>query len=76
MNNKRREFLRLAADMLEAAKRTVDKALDEEQDALDSLPENLECSELAGKMECAVDFLESASDSIDSAIEDLHLAIA
>ena len=76
MNRKRRESRRVAADLLEAAKRTVDQALDEDQDALDSLPENLDGSERAGKMEDAVDFLESASDSIDSAIEDLQLAIA
>lgn len=68
MNSARRDRLRIAMDMLEAAKQTVDRALDEEQDALDGIPGNLEYSERYCKMEDAVDALDSASDSIDEAI--------
>ena len=76
MNRKRRESLRIAADLLEAAKRTVDKALDEEQDALSGVPENLEYSERCEKMENAVDALENASESMDEALESIREAIA
>ena len=68
MNSARRDRLRTARDMLEAAKQTVDMALDEEQDALDGMPENLEYSERYCKMEDAVDALSSASESIEEAI--------
>ena len=69
MNKFRRGHLRIAADLLNQAKTIVDKALEEEQDALDGIPENLEFTERYEQMENAVDCLDTASDSISDAIE-------
>ena len=47
MNGKRREKLRMASEYLGFAKELIEKALDEEQDTLDNLPENLSESDRA-----------------------------
>ena len=76
MNNRRRERLRTAVDMLRQAKLIVDHAADEEQDALDNMPENLEDTERYSRMEEAADSLTDACDSIDDAIGSIEEAIA
>lgn len=75
MNRDRRESLRNASDMLRTVKQVVDKALGQEQDALDSVPENLESSERYEKMENAVDALSDASEELDEALEHIMEAI-
>lgn len=71
MNNARREKLKTAADFVSRAKELVDSSLDEETDALDSLPENLEGSERYTKMENAADCLEDASQNLEEALENI-----
>ena len=51
MNNKRRDLLKLAVQLLERASGYVSQALDAEQDCLDNMPENLQSSERYEKME-------------------------
>ena len=60
MNNKRRELLRNATDLLGKASNMVQSALDSEQDCLDNMPENLLDSERCQKMEDAIERLEEA----------------
>lgn len=74
MNSKRRDTLKLAIGYLEKASGCVSKALDEEQDCLDNLPENLQDSERYQKMEVAIDKLEDAAEQIDSAKESIEEA--
>lgn len=76
MNGRRREKLRRASEYLGFAKELIEKALDEEQDTLDNLPENLSESDRAAKMENAVDSLEDASSGIDDVIDSVREAMA
>lgn len=75
MNNKRRESLKAAIILLERASVIVDRALDEEQDCLDNMPENLQMSERYEKMEVAIDHLEDASSDIDNAKNRIEEAV-
>ena len=68
MNAKRRFELKTAGDYLSKAKEIVDRVLDEEQDALDNMPENLESSPRVEKMEEAVDLLESLAENLEDAV--------
>lgn len=76
MNGRRREKLRRASEYLGFAKELIEKALDEEQDTLDNLPENLSESDRAWKMENAVDSLEDASSGIDDVMDSVREAMA
>ena len=76
MNSKRRAYLKSAVDMLRQSKSIVERAQEEEQDALDNLPENLEDSERYSKMENAADSLSDACDALDEAIGLIEDAVA
>lgn len=76
MNKKRRELLRSASELLTSASVMVATALDGEEDALSNMPENLFGSEQYDKIESAVDLLNDASESIDTAIEKIRDASA
>lgn len=65
MNNKRRELLKNATELLDKAYNIVQSALDSEQDCLDNMPENLLDCERCNKMEDAIDLLEEANEHID-----------
>ena len=67
MNNKRRDILRDALGLLDRSTELVCRAKDEEQDALDSCPENLEGSDRYEKMEEAVEKLEEAEALMEDA---------
>ena len=75
MNQRRRALLRSAQEHLEKAETIIQMAVDQEQDAMDSLPENLQGSEQYEKMESAVDSLEAALDHINDAKESLEDAV-
>ena len=75
MNKYRRGHLRIAIDLLNQAKQIVDKAQDEEDDALSGMPESMEYTDRYAQMENAVDCLGNASDSIDEALEQIGEAI-
>ena len=50
--------------------------MDEEQEYMDNMPENFQCSERYEKAEEAVASLEEALDSLDSAMEAIDNACA
>ena len=75
MNNKRRAVLRQALQHLSVASELVTRVSDEEQDALDNMPENLQASDRCEQMEVAVSCLEAVSESIDSAIEGIESVV-
>ena len=58
MNKSRRKRLSTIWNELESI-------AEEEQDALDSLPENLQCSDKAEQMEEAIEAIEEAKDAIE-----------
>ena len=76
MNDKRRQLLHRAVNSLDVAELLVAQALDEEQDALDSMPENLEASERYEKMETAVELLEEVIENIGAARSEIDEATA
>lgn len=67
MNNKRRNRLNVAILELENASDIINEVYDEESDALNNMPENLESSDRYIKMEECVDYLEDAISMIDEA---------
>lgn len=69
MNNKRREELRRALSLLENAQSIIENITDQEEDALDNMPENLMDSERYEKIERAADNLNEAQDKLTDVIE-------
>lgn len=57
--------------MLEELKEEIDYIRDEEQEAFDSFPESLQCSERGEKMESAIDALDYASNNIQECLDNL-----
>lgn len=74
MNDKRRKALKDAQMYMERVSDIVSGVLDEEQDALDNMPENLQYSEKYERIEAAIDKLESALEQIDNAKDDIDEA--
>lgn len=64
--------MKRASALLGTASGLVSTALEQEEDALDNMPENLQGSERYEKTEAAVDLLNDASEYIDSAIEKIN----
>lgn len=54
----------------------IEEVVEQEQDALDNLPENLQYGERADTMACAVDNLDEARAEIESIKESLDSANA
>ncbi len=75
MNRSRREDLRDVLARLEICRTDIDRALWEEEDSRDNMPENLEYSEQYEKMDQAVDALEYALEDMDSLMKNLEDAI-
>lgn len=75
MNEKRRNQIRDAISHLEKAKDIVSDVSFEEQDAMDSMPENLQGSDRYSAMADALDALEDAESSIEEAQESLDRAL-
>lgn len=74
MNKERRADIARAIEDLRSVKADVESILMDEQSCLDSLPENLENSEMYSKMENARDELDSAVDALIEAEECLDRA--
>lgn len=82
MNKQRKATLRSIRRILIDAKQRLESTLDEEDEARDNIPENLqgssrydESEECSEAMEEAIEHLDDAVDSITSAIETIELAI-
>ena len=72
MNKLRRSSIQSIIDALGTAQSDVENVQYEEQDCLDNLPENLQSSERADRMQEAIDALEEAADLISQAVEQLN----
>lgn len=75
MNQKRRDKLKEAVSLLERAYNIVADIAEEESDALDNMPENLQSSDRYEKMESAIDELEEALQKISDANESIDSAM-
>ena len=75
MNHKRREALRQASQLLGRVGMIIQRALDDEQDCRDNMPENMAGGDRCDAMEHAIACLEEAVDAIETAQEQLAEAI-
>lgn len=70
MNKMRRRQIANAIKLIEQAEEILEQVMDDEQDALDSLPENLQGSKRAEAMEEYIYTLETFLDELD--VDDLQ----
>ena len=75
MNADRRKRIQEIIDQLTDIQTDAEAIRDEEQEAYDNLPENLQGSERGEAMSEAADNLDSAYNSIDEVLEYLNAAI-
>jgi CRISPR/Cas system-associated endonuclease Cas3-HD len=76
MNNKRRNLLSQALEQLHNAYLAITRVKDEEEGALESIPDNLQSSERYEQMETVVDILDETIDDLDIIIENIEAAIS
>lgn len=69
MNKQRRKVLDKLSRMIEEIKIDLENVADEEQEAIDCIPENLQGSERYEQMEEAVDNLCSAAQCLEEAMD-------
>ena len=72
MNAKQRKALQGYANSLEEIKSNIETMMEDEQSKLDNMPESLQESERGEAMKEAIDNLESASSSLEEAIDYLN----
>lgn len=76
MNKERRKAIAEAVALLEQAKGILETARDEEQEALDAMPDALRESERGQAMEAAYDNLDCACAELDSVLQQAEDAAA
>lgn len=74
MNNIRRKKLAKLYEEIENIKSLLEEIHEEESEAFDNIPENLEGTERYGKAEEAVDNLDSAIGSLEETLEYIEYA--
>ena len=72
MNKERRERLKCTLDALEAALDELECIQEEEEEALDNLPENLRESERASQMDYNIEEISNAVADMKQALESLQ----
>lgn len=74
MNNKRRKEISKVIEQIEESRDTITDILNEEQEALDNMPESLIDSERGEQSQNAIDLLDDAISNLEEAIEHLEEA--
>lgn len=75
MNNIRRKRLKEIKDRLESIASDIDMVRDDEQDSLDNLPENLQCSVRADDIQEKIDLLEEIYDDVTDVVDKIDEVI-
>jgi t-SNARE complex subunit (syntaxin) len=75
MNKKRRGRLEKLVGPLEDIKSQIETILEEEQEAFDNIPENLQDGEKGEKSQNVISSIESVIQSIDEAISSINESI-
>lgn len=75
MNNRKRNRLKSVLTSLENAQNTLEAVTDQEEDALDNIPENLMDSEMYDKIDEAVENLNAAQERLQETIESIERAM-
>lgn len=76
MNNARRKTLGEAMDLLYRAKDILECVRDEETEAFENIPENLEGSDRYERAEEIVGYLDEAFDGLEEMLENLEEVIS
>ena len=71
MNNQRRKTLKEAIELIEQATAVIEEVKNQEENALDNLPENLQDSERAENMQECIDLLEEVQNDLESRCEEI-----
>ena len=71
MNDLRRKRLKEAVELIEQSTAVIEEIKDEEQEALENLPENLQESERADNMQECIDSLEEIYEDLETRCEEL-----
>lgn len=74
MNNKRRKQISNIIKTLEESKDDITSVMEEEQEALDNMPEGFISGERGEKCQTAIDLLDDAINSLDEVIDSLEEA--
>ena len=74
MNEARRKLLVKVENLLAEAKSLVEQVRDEEQEAYDNMPENMQSGEKGSALESNVENLGDALDAIEGALEGISSA--
>lgn len=72
MNRARRNYISKIQEKLRTIAKDIECIRNNEQEALDSIPENLSHLELCDSMVDAIDYLSLALDDVNDAIEELE----
>lgn len=75
LNDKRRNLIRGVKAALEDIESRIDIIRDDEEESLDNIPENLQCSDRYERIEAAVDALNDALELVDQLQDKLDDAI-
>lgn len=75
MNAKRRKVIDKLSAQIEEIKMAIDSLRDDEQEALDNLPDSLQETERGEKMESAIEALDYASDDLQECLDHLLEAV-
>ena len=71
MNDTRRKQLHKAVELLEAAQLIIGRVQEQEQEAHDNIPDNLQETELAEDIQENADDLQESYDDLDNVLESL-----
>lgn len=72
MNKERRTKISKIIERIESIKSDLESVLADEENAFENMPENLQCSMRGEESEAAIDCMEDAIETLDSAIEQLE----
>lgn len=75
MNNPRRKKLAKLQEQIEEIRMALEEILEEEQEAYDNMPENLQYSERGEKAEECISALEDAVSNLEEVVENIDTAI-
>ena len=76
MNKNRRKRIADLRERIDIIKNELDEVIEEEQDARDKLPNNLQDSEKAEKMDDTIGSIEYAIGNLEETIENLDEAVS
>lgn len=71
MNNKRRQLIKNAIELIEKGKNILQQVLDDEEMAFDNLSEGLQQTMRGEEMQENIDILNDVIEGIDNALEEM-----